>query len=302
MKSSIVWGGLFLALIALGAVTPTVYGDLITTGLVGRYETVGTNPYTESEGRVSSWNDQAGTAEDATQSNGDKMPYLVTNATPTGQAALDFRATSTSSSVNQYVTTGAVTDLDHATNQTWFVVFKLDSMSWSQFLLSSQTSTGATRTGVNYSNTAGGLKSYYRNSSGGQVSSLQPDSSLNTDDWYMVSVVVEDNGEDAGTITSWLNGGNEVSTAFEAPDPSDLGTCDYLRMGRAASSSATNYYDGMLAAVLVYNTNLSTSDRQAVESYLRETYIVPEPGTLALLATGALGLLYGVWKRRTITR
>jgi hypothetical protein len=304
MKSSIVWGGLSLVLIALGVAAPAVYGDLITANLVGRYETVGADPYTESGGRVSSWNDQTTTAENAVQTTASLKPYLVTNATPTGKAALDFRNTSGSTVNNaQQVTTGAVAGLDHVTSMTWFMVFNMDSIgssSWSQWIFSSQYLKNGTALATKWGNSysAGvGLRNSYRNDGNSLVYSMQPESSLDTDNWHVVSVTVTDNGSDAGTITSWLDGNNELTTSYVAPDPSDPGTCTLLRMGRAASSSASNAYDGMLAAVLVYNTNLSSSDRQSVETYLRETYI-PEPGTLALLATGALGLLYGLRRSR----
>jgi hypothetical protein len=45
-----------------------------------------------------------------------------------------------------------------------------------------------------------------------------------------------------------------------------------------------------LAAVLIYKAALSPSDRHAVEEYLFEMYIAPEPSTAILLVVGG-GLL-----------
>lgn len=54
------------------------------------------------------------------------------------------------------------------------------------------------------------------------------------------------------------------------------------------------YFRGDLAEVLVFSTNLSAVDRQAVESYLTDKYlfqVVPEPAALALLGLGGLLVL-----------
>jgi len=50
-----------------------------------------------------------------------------------------------------------------------------------------------------------------------------------------------------------------------------------------------NSFDGQISEVLVYSELLSASDQQAVQEYLWEKYtVVPEPGSLALLAVGGL--------------
>lgn len=49
--------------------------------------------------------------------------------------------------------------------------------------------------------------------------------------------------------------------------------------------------NGYVAELLVYNGPLSTTDRDAVESYLNNKWIVPEPGSAALLAMAGLPLL-----------
>jgi hypothetical protein len=60
------------------------------------------------------------------------------------------------------------------------------------------------------------------------------------------------------------------------------------------SPGQTGYLDGNMAAVLLYEGNLSDSDRQAVESFLTDRFInginVPEPGSLVLFGFGGIGL------------
>jgi len=56
--------------------------------------------------------------------------------------------------------------------------------------------------------------------------------------------------------------------------------------------TATNWFKGGIAEVIVFKGVLSDDDRQAVEMYLMGKYaIVPEPATMTLLALGGLALL-----------
>jgi hypothetical protein len=62
----------------------------------------------------------------------------------------------------------------------------------------------------------------------------------------------------------------------------------------AISPGQTGYLDGNFAAVLLYEGNLSDTDRQAVESFLTDRFInginVPEPGSLVIFGLGSIGL------------
>lgn len=61
--------------------------------------------------------------------------------------------------------------------------------------------------------------------------------------------------------------------------------------GRTVSPSAQTRFEGQIAEILVYESNLSQVDRTAVTDYLLGKYIVPEPGSLALIGLGSLLLI-----------
>ena len=70
------------------------------------------------------------------------------------------------------------------------------------------------------------------------------------------------------------------------------------------NSSYARDWTGDIAEVIAFSTTLSDADRNAVTGYLGTKYGIstpyntPEPGTLALLVTGLVGLLCYAWRRR----
>jgi len=50
-------------------------------------------------------------------------------------------------------------------------------------------------------------------------------------------------------------------------------------------------WDGDIAEILIYNTALSSTDRQSVHEYLVAKYALPEPSVVALGLLGLFGLL-----------
>ena len=93
----------------------------VTSSLEVRYETVGAGAVTTGAGGiVTSWNDQSGTADNATLGAWADYPLLVSDATPTGADALKFDGD------DDYLDTGSISALATQTT-TWFIVFKVDA-------------------------------------------------------------------------------------------------------------------------------------------------------------------------------
>ncbi len=61
--------------------------------------------------------------------------------------------------------------------------------------------------------------------------------------------------------------------------------------GRTVNPSTQTRFKGQIAEILVYESNLSSNDRQAVTTYLVDKYIVPEPASLVLIGLGSLVLV-----------
>jgi len=291
MKSSMIalCVGALAALAIGGVLTAAAHGELITSDLVLRFETAVDTPYTLQEGtqdRIKYWNDQAGTATNAAQTSTNYQPYLLTgvDGTPTGKPALDFRGTGGTG--GQYLTTAAVADLDAINTLSWFVVYNLDATTYTQAFF--QTKMGSTYnwSGCVYQYGAGppvvnAVRSYARD--GGGVQKRVDITTTDTENWHIVTGVVTPTG-----VSEWLDGvaGTPLSATIATPS-----TCASVRIAHTNDASNNCGLNGQIAAILVYKTALGETDRQAVETYLRETYIqVPEPSTLLLLVLGAMSL------------
>ena len=115
-----------------------------------------------------------------------------------------------------------------------------------------------------------------------------------------------DSGTYGGTL-NLLDGslrGNELllTQAYATPNTDPL----YIAR-RYLSGGSQGYVNGHIAEILIYNSDLSEQDRQAVGYYLQTKYgivgsYVPEPSATLLLAMAAMSLLprrrrRGIWRR-----
>ena len=271
---------------------------LPTNNLLLRYETAGATPYDLTDGRVVSWNDQAGDATDADEYDG-RGPTLVGNATPAGMPALDFDAPDRYD--GDALDINNVPELDTQT-LSWFLLFKAGRTDTGVLARSNYASGAGSNGDVawgTYVETNWGLISQTRAASGSGGGALE-NPFTDTNDWHILSTVwngsdAEVNANAATTISGWLDGADMTREwAWDSVNANPSGHVR-TRIGDICTDRfGRYYYDGQLAAFLVYDTALSAADRASVESYLTETYVVPEPSTFVLAALGLLGLgLFG---------
>ncbi len=55
-----------------------------------------------------------------------------------------------------------------------------------------------------------------------------------------------------------------------------------------SSNWGNSFYNGYIHEIIAYDTVLDTTDRAAVETYLNDKFVVPEPATITLLSLGGL--------------
>ncbi len=92
------------------------------------------------------------------------------------------------------------------------------------------------------------------------------------------------NGSDTGTASAAAVNNGDFNTGASRPC---VGAACFQADGFAWPNSG-NTLKGDLAEIIIYQGALSTGDRQLVEAWLLG---IPEPGSIALLATGCLTLL-----------
>ena len=111
--------------------------------------------------------------------------------------------------------------------------------------------------------------------------------SLGTWQLFTLSLGSATLGDDVFTVTDGVTSDSFVAVT----DNSGHDMTGLTVGGRTASPSASNRFNGLIAEILVYDSNLSAGDIAAVESYLASKYLIPEPSTVVLLGIGMLGLV-----------
>ncbi len=113
----------------------------------------------------------------------------------------------------------------------------------------------------------------------GGVGFVQSSMDINDDVWHLVGIT-----RLSDTFTFWVDEGSElVGTSYAA-----IAVDENLVLGSKASHDGL-WFDGLIDDARVYGRALSADD---------VSELIPEPGTLALLATGLIGLLCYAWRKR----
>lgn len=202
---------------------------------------------------VGDWPDYSGQGNSATQGTVPNQPVLA--AGPNGKLAVQFDG------VDDFLstTTGLVT-----TTATVFLVLKPAALSNAYTSLISN-ERGGTNTGITYLLKSNGKTAFYwtPDSGGGTNYDGTGGATLNTTDWVIASLDWNASGG-----TSFINAVTDgIIGAL-----SGSATTDGMLLG--ASVIAGRYLNGYVAALVIFNTALTTPQRQAVEAYLSANYAI----------------------------
>ena len=235
------------------AFTPT---DI--AGCTGWWDASVAGDFTYSSGTlVSQWNDKSGNAWHLTQGTAGWLP--TRNTTINGLDAVTFDGTDDlleSASTHQVVNSSSG-------NWSAFAVFKKSANSGTDCVVSSVPSGnfGAQmiRTNGTTAEAVANNNATYTTDTGGTVG---------TSTAHQASAV-----QASGTIEIWLDASSGGSTAKSGANTA----VSYTTMGAIANPSeiAGSYFAGIICEVILYNSALSTTDRQSVESYLRSKWGTP---------------------------
>jgi hypothetical protein len=260
----------------------------------------------DANNRVTSWTDLSGHDHPAIKSTGSgyTMPLYEANQTPTGQPALKFNPNNftgvapTNDDTKECLDIGGTTDLDMTDGITWYIVYQTNTSNDNRRQIGSGydnidpgTSTynyltwgstdGVTPTGTptpppavnSYRATARDTTS----PTGTLVTAALPSETTNVTDYY-IGGGVWDNAADTIMGVIVKRDGTRVTTAntgaTAVPNKNK-----FTRIGGAGGSTSqyptgnTAFFNGHIAAVLVYNRKLSATEQVQVETYLRRTYL-----------------------------
>jgi fibronectin-binding autotransporter adhesin len=256
------------------SVTAGIHAQLVTSGLITRLES---DTLTLSGSNVTSWTDQSGSNNSATNSLS-LAPTYTALATPSGAPAVTFNGSS------QYLSIAGNSGFD-TTSRSVYVLFKAPTSQSNTRLLNSayaDVDPSATTT-VSYNAWAPTLngttfRGITRSATNTFVAATTPSATIGTTQFYIGGMMIDGTG--AGTVSAVVVNEANTRTTVSATGATAVPTGNiYVRLGVGNSSltaeSPAQYFGGQMAAVLIYNRVLNSTEQQQVESYLYQKYISP---------------------------
>lgn len=272
-----------------GVVVPANAG-LVTEGLQVRLETDGIK--SDDAGAITSWEDATDNHNNAAAES-TPAPTVSDKVTPTGRKSIFFNGDIASSTgkTGTHLKIGPTSTLDMTDGITWYVVYQTNLEAYNRRPIGSGyadidpnpdvakagyqawTSTD----GVGPNNTVPNtFRATARNAAGTMYWGSLPANSTNTTDFFIGGGLWDN---DADTISAILVNANycsrSVATGLEKVDGVPTGHL-FTRIGAAGSSTKETpygFFNGSIAAVLIYNRKLTEAEQREVEEYLRVTYL-----------------------------
>jgi len=278
----------------------------VTSGLIVHMD--GSDVTTDISGNVSSWNDQSGQNNHATQSDNTMQPTLESAVTPTGADVIRFD--SQDDSTPEHLLIGANTADFDAAGVSWFVVFSAGSETNNRRLTSTaygdidpgatvadesqawgsitDVSTSPTDSGNGYRSLGRPLSEGFNAASAGAGTP----SELPENEFVVGSSYVDTATDEVFAMLTLADG----SQFTDSNNNATLQLVDHEQTLIGAQSGDDLVIDstgwtGDIAAFVIYNRALSSQEVSDVTEALRQAYVVPEPASLAVLGLGGLSLL-----------
>ncbi|MCA9230727.1 MAG: PEP-CTERM sorting domain-containing protein [Planctomycetales bacterium] len=266
----------------------------VTTGLIASFD--GAN-VTTSGSDVTSWNDQSGSGNHATQSLSGSYPTLVAAATTTGTNAILFDGTDDFLDIAPNPS-----DFDF-TSMTWYVVRKADLNDNSRLLTGMYNDIDSLVFGDQYSGQAWASLAGSSNRHRALVRDVSntffaADASSTNTDAFFVTGGMWDGNSSTDNVTAILHesSSSRVVGTTSILDNPELSGHLRTRIGAGATyndigaiEAPNSPFSGMIAEILIYDRLLSPSEQTSVENYLLSKHIAAGPNTFTWNFDGSGG-------------
>ena len=277
----------------------------INTGLI--VHLAPDNVTTDGSGNVTTWVDQSGQGNHATQAVLANQPTLESAVTPTGADVIRFD--SQDDSDPEYLFLGSnASDFDAAA-MTWFVVFSPDLATNNRRLmtsaysdvdpgapvdLESQAWGSITDVSTSGSDSGNGYRTLARTNTGGfnAASAGAGTPSALTENDFVIGASYLDTATDEAFAMLTLPDGTSFSSSNTNATLQLDGHLQTLIGAQTGNDLVIDSggWSGDIASIVIYNRLLSPSEIAIVNEELRQAYAVPEPASMALLLMGVVGV------------
>jgi hypothetical protein len=264
-------------------------GGLVTSGLVLQLES-DTGVTTDGTGHVTGWADQSGNGHDATAGNG---PLLVSNVL-NGLPVLRFDGSSTFLNLTGQVLTSQQFTIFAVVNDT--ASLNQGSPTFREIISNWDTSNSVGSVFLGTDSYSNNDHARLSDDLGGAANGQLGAGTLSSPADHFIFTGV------SGSTDAAIYQGGTLLADKGSPLSSRNLTTGYT-IGRQGTLGG-EYWNGDIAAILVYNRELSASERSQVWGYLNQKYFgitsVPEPSTLVscVLAAATLSGFHAVRRRR----
>lgn len=221
---------------------------------------------TYSSGNVSGWSDQSGNGNNAYQTVSGSQPTLATNAV-NGLPAINFNGTSQTLSLNSAFS-------NFTAGATYFIVTKMTAATANASLINFGVSgsVGSSIGVYEYASTGEPMFSVI-NSAGTSQTYVAGTSAISTSQFQLLEAV-----QSSTTATLYVNGiqANQNTSMNSIPN-----TTRNSNLIGNFSSAYSDYYNGQIAEIIVYNAPMTSAQLISVQNYIYSKYGIGSTPTLA---------------------